>query len=196
MELGFLEKMRIIFKLLFSSFMSIEILIFFLLLFLLLIFNIKIKNKIVPIALSVVCISLMLSFMIGFSSYTITCVDSFIMKVMDYYYFPSTVVFFFICLFMIGVFIYTLFSKKLNTLKKVINYLCSIVVFLFFSLFTCIAIVNKLDLADQIALYENKQIITVVQVSNLVVLFWIIVTVFYYLYLFFKKKFDKEKVEN
>ncbi len=196
MELGFLEKMKIIFKLLFSSFMSIEILIFFLLLFLLLIFNIKIKNKIVPIALSVVCISLMLSFMIGFSSYTITCVDSFIMKVMDYYYFPSTVVFFFICLFMIGVFIYTLFSKKLNTLKKVINYLCSIVVFLFFSLFTCIAIVNKLDLADQIALYENKQIITVVQVSNLVVLFWIIVTVFYYLYLFFKKKFDKEKVEN
>ena len=196
MELGFLEKMKIIFKLLFSSFMSIEFLIFFLLLFLLLIFNIKIKNKIVPIALSVVCISLMLSFMIGFSSYTITCVDSFIMKVMDYYYFPSTVVFFFICLFMIGVFIYTLFSKKLNTLKKVINYLCSIVVFLFFSLFTCIAIVNKLDLADQIALYENKQIITVVQVSNLVVLFWIIVTVFYYLYLFFKKKFDKEKVEN
>lgn len=196
MELGFLEKMKIIFKLLFSSFMSIEILIFFLLLFLLLIFNLKIKNKIVPIALSVVCISLMLSFMIGFSSYTITCVDSFIMKVMDYYYFPSTVVFFFICLFMIGVFIYTLFSKKLNTLKKVINYLCSIVVFLFFSLFTCIAIVNKLDLADQIALYENKQIITVVQVSNLVVLFWIIVTVFYYLYLFFKKKFDKEKVEN
>lgn len=196
MELGFLEKMKIIFKLLFSSFMSIEILIFFLLLFLLLIFNIKIKNKIVPIALSVVCISLMLSFMIGFSSYTITCVDSFIMKVMDYYYFPSTVVFFFICLFMIGVFIYTLFSKKLNTLKRVINYLCSIVVFLFFSLFTCIAIVNKLDLADQIALYENKQIITVVQVSNLVVLFWIIVTVFYYLYLFFKKKFDKEKVEN
>lgn len=196
MELGYLEKMKIIFKLLFSSFMSIEILIFFLLLFLLLIFNIKIKNKIVPIALSVVCISLMLSFMIGFSSYTITCVDSFIMKVMDYYYFPSTVVFFFICLFMIGVFIYTLFSKKLNTLKKVINYLCSIVVFLFFSLFTCIAIVNKLDLADQIALYENKQIITVVQVSNLVVLFWIIVTVFYYLYLFFKKKFDKEKVEN
>ena len=196
MELGLLEKMKIIFELLFSSFMSIEILIFFLLLFLLLIFNIKIKNKIVPIALSVVCISLMLSFMIGFSSYTITCVDSFIMKVMDYYYFPSTVVFFFICLFMIGVFIYTLFSKKLNTLKKVINYLCSIVVFLFFSLFTCIAIVNKLDLADQIALYENKQIITVVQVSNLVVLFWIIVTVFYYLYLFFKKKFDKEKVEN
>lgn len=196
MEFGLLEKMKIIFELLFSSFMSIEILIFFLLLFLLLIFNIKIKNKIVPIALSVVCISLMLSFMIGFSSYTITCVDSFIMKVMDYYYFPSTVVFFFICLFMIGVFIYTLFSKKLNTLKKVINYLCSIVVFLFFSLFTCIAIVNKLDLADQIALYENKQIITVVQVSNLVVLFWIIVTVFYYLYLFFKKKFDKEKVEN
>lgn len=196
MELGLLEKMKIIFELLFSSFMSIEIIIFFLLLFLLLIFNIKIKNKIVPIALSVVCISLMIAFMIGFSSYTITCVDSFIMKVMDYYYFPSTVVFFFICLFMIGVFIYTLFSKKLYTFKKIINYLCSTVVFLFFSLFTCIAIVNKLDLADQIALYENKQIITVVQVSNLVVLLWIIVTVFYYLYLFFKKKFDKEKVEN
>ena len=44
MELGILEKMKIIFDLLFSSFMFLEILLFFRLLFILLVVNIKVKN--------------------------------------------------------------------------------------------------------------------------------------------------------
>ena len=53
MELGLIDKMKIIFQSLFSSFMFIEIFLFFFLLFLLVVFNIKIKNKVVPIVLSI-----------------------------------------------------------------------------------------------------------------------------------------------
>lgn len=196
MDLGLFDKMKIIFQLLFSSFMSIEIVLFFLLLFLLLVFNVKIKNKLVPIILSIFLVIGIIVFYFVFSSYAITCLDSFIMKIMDYYYFPSTIVYFFIFLFMVSVCFITMFSKKMKPMKKVFNYCCSIIVFLLFSMFIVLAVYSKIDFADTVALYQNNQILTLVQVSNLIVLFWFVVSCFYYLYLFFKKKFDEKKVEN
>ena len=196
MELGLVDRMKIIFQTLFSSFMTIEILLFFLLLFVLLVCNIKIKNKFVPIVLSGFLGILIVAFVVYFSSYALTCVDSFIMKVMDYYYFPSTIVYFFIFLFMVSVCFITMFSKKMKPMKKVFNYCCSIIVFLLFSMFIVLAVYSKIDFADTVALYQNNQILTLVQVSNLIVLFWFVVSCFYYLYLFFKKKFDEKKVEN
>ena len=190
MEIGLLEKMKIVFEVLFSSFMSIEIFLFFLLLFLLVLFNIKIKNKIIPFILTGFLLILIVFFCFYFSSYALTCIDTFIMKLMDYYYFPSTVVFFFLFLFMVGVFIFTMFRKKLNMFSKILNYGCSILVFLFFAMFVSLAIVGGIDLSDTVALYENKQILTVVQVSNFIILFWILITFFYQLYLFFKRKYD------
>ncbi len=196
MELGLFSKMKIIVQLLFSSFMSIEIVLFFLLLFLVLVFNVKIKNKIVPIVLAIFIVSGISVFCFIFSSYAITCLDSFIMKIMDYYYFPSTIVYFFIFLFMVTVCFITMFSKKMKPMKKVFNYCCSTVVFLFFSIFIVLALYSKIDFADTVLLYQNNQILSLVQVSNLVTLFWVVVSCFYYLYLFFKKKFDEKKVEN
>ena len=196
MELGLFEKMKIIFNLLFSSFMSIEIFLFFFLLFVLVIVNIKIKNKFVPIILSILSFVFVVLFMVCFSSYTLTCIDSFIMKVMDYYYFPSTVVFFFLFILAIIIFVYTMFSKKVHKVKKIFNYFCMMIMFLFFSLFVIVAGTLRIDLADPVMLYQNKQILAVVQFSNLLFLLWIIVTLFYHLYLFFKKRFDKEKIEN
>lgn len=196
MDLGLFDKMKIIFQLLFSSFMSIEIVLFFLLLFLLLVFNVKIKNKLVPIILSIFLVIGISVFCFVFSSYAITCLDSFIMKIMDYYYFPSTIVYFFIFLFMVSVCFITMFSKKMKPMKKVFNYCCSIIVFLLFSMFIVLAVYSKIDFADTVALYQNNQVLTLVQVSNLIVLFWFVVSCFYYLYLFFKKKFDEKKVEN
>ena len=196
MDLGLFDKMKIIFQLLFSSFMSIEIVLFFLLLFLLLVFNVKIKNKLVPIILSIFLVIGIIGFCFVFSSYAITCLDSFIMKIMDYYYFPSTIVYFFIFLFMVSVCFITMFSKKMKPMKKVFNYCCSIIVFFFFLMFIVLAVYSKIDFADTVALYQNNQVLTLVQVSNLIVLFWFVVSCFYYLYLFFKKKFDEKKVEN
>lgn len=193
MELDTIDKLKITFQTLFSSFLSIELILFFLLLLILLIINFKRKNKFIPIILSAVFIILIIIFIIMFNSYALTCVDSFIMKVMDYYYFPSTVVFFFIFMFMGGVFLFSLFSKKLKNSKKVFNYICSFLVFLFFIIFIAFANLHEIDLADKEMLYKNDPIISIVHTSNLIVLFWFVVTMFYQLYQFFKKKFDNEK---
>lgn len=190
MDIGLLEKMKIIFESLFSSFMFIEIFLFFLLLFIISIINIKIKNRIIPILFTVLFIALVFTFGIYFSSYVLVCIDTFIMKLMDYYYFPSTVVFFFIFLIFLGVFIYTLFSKRLHKFKKIFNYFFSILSFLFFVMFITFSLIYEIDLADTISLYRVQQILAIVQVSNLLFLVWCIITFFYYLYLFFERKFN------
>lgn len=196
MELDLFVKMKIILKLLFSSFMSIEIVLFFLLLLLLLLVNLKIKNKMTSVIISLAFIIGVFVFSFFFSSYTIQCLDSFIIQVMNYYYFPSTIVYFFIFLFMLFVCIFTIWSKRMGLVKRVFNYCCSILTFLLFSIFIMLAVQGKIDMADTISLYKNRQILSVVQVSNLVVLFWAVISFFYYLYIFFRRKFDQEKVEN
>lgn len=196
MELGILEKMKIIFDLLFSSFMFLEILLFFLLLFILLVVNIKVKNRIIPVVISVLVFVGIVVFGVLFSPYVFSCIDSFLLKAMEYYYFPSTVIFFFIFLIAVLDFIYTMFSKKLKSFKKIVNYLYVVGTFFFFIVFIGLANVNNIDLGDVVTLYQNKQILSVVQVSNLLFLVWGIVSVFYYLFIFFQKKFDKKEVEN
>ena len=83
----------------------------------------------------------------------------------------------------------------MGNIKKGFNYCCSTFVFLLFSMFISLIIQGSLDMADPVALYQNKQILSIVQLSNLVVLFWFIVSFFYNLYLFFRRKFDNKKVE-
>lgn len=195
MELSLFEKMKMIFELLFSSFMFLELFILFLLLFLLGVVNIKANNKILPIFLTAIfCVSI-LGFVIYHSTYVAMCIDTFIMKVMDYYYFPSTVVFFFLFFIAVLIFIYTLFSKKLLLWKKIFNYGIMSIIFLFFSMFVGSANLNHVDLADTVSLYQHDQVLSIVQLSNLVFLCWIVVSFFYHLYLFFRRKFDK-KVES
>ena len=195
MELSLFEKMKMIFELLFSSFMFLELFLLFLLLFLLGVVNIKANNKILPIFLTVIFGISILGFVIYHSTYVAMCIDTFIMKVMDYYYFPSTVVFFFLFFIAVLIFIYTLFSKNLLLWKKIFNYGIMSIIFLFFSMFVGSANLNHVDLADTVSLYQHDQILSIVQLSNLVFLCWIVVSFFYHLYLFFRRKFDK-KVES
>ena len=196
MELSLFDKMKIIVELLFSSFMFIELFLLFLLLFLLVVVNTKAKTKTLPVFLTVIFIVSILGFIIYHFSYVSMCVDTLIMKIMDYYYFPSTVVFFFLFVFAVLIFIYTLFSKKLLLWKKIFNYGIMAIIFLLFSMFVGSATVNHIDLADTISLYQNNQILSIVQFSNLIFLCWVVITFFYHLYLFFRRKFDKEKVES
>ena len=195
MELSLFEKMKMIFELLFSSFMFLELFLLFLLLFLLGVVNIKANNKILPIFLTVIFGVSVLGFVIYHSTYVAMCIDTFIMKIMDYYYFPSTVVFFFLFFIAVLIFIYTLFSIKLLLWKKIFNYGIMSIIFLFFSMFVGSANLNHVDLADTVSLYQHDQILSIVQLSNLVFLCWIVVSFFYHLYLFFRRKFDK-KVES
>ena len=190
MNLSLFEKIGIILRYIFSSYLSVEMFIISLLLFCILVVNIKNDNRIIQI----ISVSIYLGFVIGifvtYTSYVRTSINSFVKSVMNYIYFPSTIAYFFIMVFVTCMLLYTLFSKKLSHVKKVINYAVFSILFFFFMSFLALSAIDGVDLINITRLYQNDTILSFVQISNLLLLIWIIFTVFYHLYLFYKKKYD------
>lgn len=191
MDLSVIEKISIIFKYVFSSFLSIEIFILSLLLFLVLFINHKKHNYV----LQMISVSVFLGFVVGifatYTTYVHTAIDSLVKRIMHYIYFPSTFAYFFIMLFVTFLLIYTMFSQKLSNFKKIFNYAFFSLLFFFFMSFLSLAAIDGVDLTDMTRLYENNVTLSFVQVSNFVLLIWAVYTLFYYLLLFYKKRFDK-----
>lgn len=191
MDLSIMEKLDMIFKYVFSSFLPIEMLIMTLLLFIILVINIKRKNYFIQI----ISISIYLGFVVGvfisYTSYVQTCIDSFVKQIMNYIYFPSTIIYFFIMIFVTIMTLYTLFSKKLSNARKIFNFFIFSLLYFFFISFLSLCSYEMVDMMDITKLYENNIILSIVQFSNFILLIWIIVTGFCTLFEYFKKKFDK-----
>jgi hypothetical protein len=84
----------------------------------------------------------------------------------------------------------TIFSDKISNLKKIINYSCFSILYFLFMSFIVLCVYSGVDIYDTVSLYKNDIILSIVQISNLLFFIWILITVFYELYQFYKKKFD------
>ena len=109
---------------------------------------------------------------------------------MQYIYFPSTIVYFFIILFVSIMMIYTIFSKRMTKFKKIFNYVFFNFTYLLFLLFVTLSASNNIDLNNMKDLYLNNTILSLIQASNIIMFIWLIYTSFYHLYLYFKRKYD------
>ncbi len=190
MNLSLMEKFGIIFRYLFSSFLSIEMFILSLLLFCVLIINLKRDNKIIQMVAIGIYIGFVIGILISYTTYVKSCVHSFMKAIMNYIYFPSTVVYFFIIVFVTVMILWTLFSKKMTYFKKVFNYAFFSILYFFFMSFIALAAYDGVDLLDTAKLYQNDTILCFVQISNFILLIWILYTLFYHLYKYFKNKYD------
>lgn len=196
MDLSIFEKIGIVLKHTFSSFLEIELFILCLLFLILLVININKKNKLVNILVSLSFIIFILTLIINNVDYSVYCIDKVLKLVMNYIYFPSVVVFFFLGVFVIVMLVVTIFSNKIKAVKKIINYVFFMTFnFLFFS-FISLVIYNKINLAEVVDLYKDDTILSIVQCANGVIVCWGIFTLFYLLYNYFKEKYDSntEKV--
>jgi len=187
---SFFDKLILVLKYLFSSYITIELFIFSVLLFVLLIINLKRKSLAINIGFVTIFVGLLLSVVISYSDYVKICYKSLIKGIMHYIYFPSTIVYFFIILFVTCMIVYTIFSKKLTKFKRIFNYTIFSLIYLLFMLFITMSASNGINLDDMKQLYLNDTILSLVQMSNFLLLFWIIYTFFYRLYLYFRKKYD------
>ena len=190
MDMSLFEKIEIIFKYTFSSFLSIGMLILSLLLLSILLVNIKFKNTYVNIASIATYLGFILGIVISYSDYVRLCINSFVRAVINYIYFPSTFTFFIEFIFITGLMLYTIFNKKIKLLKKIVNYICFTILYFFFISFIILSVTSGVDIYVTGSLYQNEIILSIVQVSNLLLLVWLLFTVFYELYLFFKRKYD------
>ena len=190
MNSSFLDKIGLVFKYIFSSAVTIELFIFSVLLFILLIINMKKKSPVINIGFVAIYLGLLFSVIVSYSGYVKLCFKLLIKGIMQYIYFPSTIVYFFIILFVTCMIIYTIFNKKLTKFKKIFNYIIFSFIYLLFMLFITLSASSGINLANMKELYLNDTILSLVQISNFSLFFWIIYTLFYKLYCYFKKKFD------
>lgn len=190
MNMSLFEKFGIIFKYIFSSFLSIEMFMLCLLLFLILIVNLKRNNHIVQMIAIGIYIGFVIGILISYTTYVKSCFNSFVKAIMNYIYFPSTIVYFFIIVFVTGLILYTLFTNKISKFKKIINYLFFSILYFFFMSFIALAAYDSVDLLDISKLYQNETILSFVQISNFLLVIWLIFTGFYHLFKFFRKKYD------
>lgn len=190
MNLSLLGKMGTVFRYIFSSFLSIEMFILSLLLFIILVVNLKQNNPIIQMIAIGIYIGFVIGIFITYTTYVKSCVDSFVKAIMNYIYFPSTIAYFFIILFVTVMILWTIFQKKLSFFKKTVNCLFFSVLYFLFMSFISLATYDGADLLDLSVLYQNDTILSLVQISNFILIIWIVFTAFYWLYLFFKKKYD------
>ena len=177
----------------FSSFLSIELLLFSTLLFVILIVNLKSEKKFVTYAAIVVYLGLLIGTLLAYGDYVILSVKAFFKMIITYLCFPTPVAFFTTIVLVTAIMIYTLFSKELTNFKRIFNYLLFTLIYFLFTSFVALASYNKIDLSSSVSLYSNDNILVVVQASNFLLIFWIIYTAFYKLYAYFKEKFDVEE---
>ena len=190
MNSSFLDKIVLVFKYIFSSYITFELFIFSVLLFILLLINLSRKSLAINIALVAIFFGLLLSVVVSYTDYVKICFKALTKGIMQYIYFPSTIVYFFIILFVTIMIIYTVFSKKLTKFKRIFNYSVFSFIYLLFMLFVTISASNGINLGDMKQLYLNDTILSLIQMSNFMLFLWIIYSLFYKLYVYYKKKFD------
>jgi len=190
LNLSFIDKFLVVFRYIFSSFLSIEMFLMTLLLLAVLLVNLKRNNRFIQMLAIGIYLGFVLGILISYTSYVKTCIDSFVKEILNYIYFPSTVVYFFIIVFVTIMILYNLFSKKISFFKKVFNYSFFSIMYFLFTSFISLATYDGVDFMDVTKLYQNNTILSFVQISNFLLLIWILFTIFYHLYLFYKKKYD------
>ena len=190
MHFNWIEKFGLIFRYLISSFLSLEMFLFSFLFLAILIVNVKRKNKYVDVLSVCIFLGFVLGIILSNYEYVCLCMNGFVKKILNYVYFPSTLVYFFIIIFVTFMLIYTIFSQKLTAFKKIVNYTFFSILYFFFMSFVVISAYQGIDLSDVVHIYQNDTILAIVQVSNLLLVIWIVYTAFYYLYCYFKRKFD------
>ena len=194
MNLSILDKIFDVLKMIFSSFLGIELFLLCTFFLVISIFNIKQKEKVVnyfTLAIFSMFIILLIIFNLDYTGY---CIDKVLKLVLKYIYFPSTVVYFYMEVLVVIILMITIFSEKITSFKKIFNYVIFTLFNLLFFLFISVISYNKIDLASTVDLYSNNSILSLVQVSNILFVIWFLFTFFYNLYKYFKK-YDK-KIEK
>ena len=189
-DLTLFQKIKLIFKYFFSSFMPIELLIIVLCIFLFLFLNLKRNKTVVNIFIPIIILLFVAFMAMGFHEYTRNAIEEVVKLIMHYYYFPSMSFYFVIIIFTTIYLIRTVYTDKVSKKIKIMNYIFSFMLFtLFVGLFSYV-ISNNIGLSIDYSIYKDKYILSFIQISNLIFVGWLLVIGILKLYNYFKKKYD------
>ena len=186
-QLTFLEKIHVLFELLFSSPIIIGIFVFSMLLMILLFFYSRINKKIIKF-IFIGIYALIIGFsIIKYGSYFLTSIDSFLTLFMANIYFPIIPIYVVIMFISFIIMIITLGNKNKSKFIKIINTIFFTLIQMLFAIFIYVIESNKIDLSNNTGLYTNEQTLTLLELGMGLFVIWIIIL----LVILYLKKADK-----
>ena len=186
-QLTFVDKIQVLFNLLFSSPIIIGIFAFSMILMILLFFYSKLNKKIMKYSFVTLYILIIGFAVVRYGSYFLTSIDSFITLFMANIYFPILPVYIFIMLVSFIIMIVTLSSKSEHKIVKIINTVFFSLIQMLFALFIYIVESSKIDLSSNNNLYSNEQTLTLLELGMGLFFVWIVIL----LIVLYLKKADK-----
>lgn len=186
-QLTFVDKIKVLFELLFSSPIITLIFVFSLGLMILLFFYSKINKKVIKYIFIGLYVSLIGFAVLKYGSYFISSLDSFVTIFMANIYFPTIPVYVLIMLISFIIMIITLSSKKIHRVVKIINTVFFSFIQMLFGVFIYIIETNNIDISNNHSLYSNEQTLTLLELGMGLFVVWIIVL----LVILYLRKADK-----
>jgi len=174
-QLTFVDKIKVLFELLFSSPIITLIFVFSLGLMILLFFYSKINKKIIKFVFIGIYVALIGFAVFKYGSYFLSSLDSFVTIFMANIYFPTIPVYVFIMLISFIIMIVTLSSRKIHRVVKIINTVFFSIIQMLFGLFIYIIETNNIDVSNNQSLYSNEQTLTLLELGMGLFVVWIIV---------------------
>lgn len=186
-ELTFMDKINVLFKLLFSSPVIIGIFVFSLILMITLFFYSKLNKKIMKFIFIAIYLALIGFAVFKYGRYFLTSIDSFVTLFMANIYFPIIPVYVGIMFISFIIMIVTLSSKNNHRVVKIINTVFFTFIQMLFALFIYIVESKNIDISANSNLYSNEQTMTLLELGMGMFVIWI----FILLIIFYLKKADK-----
>ena len=184
-------------ELLLSNPLYLGLFIIFVLLFLFQFLNVKRRNVVVQIFVSVLFLGLMAFVILGYRESIFIGLDYLIERLVLNLYFPSFIIYMIVILFSYLIFVYTTFHKKFSSIVKKINTGFFTFIQFLFCVFLIIVITEKIDISSRIAMYQSQDLTMVLQMSMILFLLWLLaLVVAYYIKLIRKYFTKKEKSES
>lgn len=154
------------------------------------ILNSKKRKFYVNMLVSFIISFLFIFVVFGFSEFVKVAFNSYIKYLIRYYYFPNVAVYYVSSLLSCIILIFSIFSNKINYSKRIFNYIVLGILFILFMGINGYLISNNYALNLTSNIYKDNLLVSFMQTSNLFILIYFLGTIFYYLYLYFKKNYD------
>lgn len=186
-QLTFIDKIQVLFKLLFSSPIIIGIFVFSMILMILLFFYSKFNKKIIKYVFIVLYLALIGFAVFKYGNYFLTSIDSFLTLFMANIYFPIIPVYVVIMFISFIIMIITLSKKKGFKFVKIVNTIFFTLIQMLFAIFIFVVESNNIDVSANANLYSNEQTMTLLELGMGIFVVWMILLIV----IFYLKKADK-----
>lgn len=170
------DKIEIAMNVIFSSRVLVGTIIFILItLFLFVNKNITKKNMVVKILLINILAFLITLFL--HNDYLLNTFDEIVNRIFLNIYFPSIEMYLFVLIFMSVILVVTLCNFKMKKSYKNINIIAFFTIFYFFLMILYVISTNNIDIFTASSIYTDKEVVSLLELSMLVFILWIVFTV-------------------